>query len=413
MQGQVVFVRHALPGERVVAQVTEGGAGSRFLRADAVEVLAASEHRVPVRCSVAGPGGCGGCDWQHVSLEGQHELKAAVVHEQLQRLAHVDVPIRVEPVAGDHSGLGWRTRVQYAADVDGRLGFRRHRSHDVVPVQVCPIAHADVQAVPVTAERWPGAQGVDVVAGSDPRDRVVVVHGPDALASRAPSGVGVLVDQHSRDRTAPSRPSSTPWRARGRGWVHQVVRSGDWERSFRVSGTGFWQVHPGAADAFVTAVLQALEPEPGERVLDLYAGAGLFAAALAARVGPQGHVLAVEADDGAVRDARRNLHDLPQVRLVAGRVDAVLGRREADRVDLVVLDPPRTGAKAAVVRQVAARRPRAVAYVACDPAALARDVALFADEGYALAGVRVFDAFPMTQHVECVAHLVESISTSR
>lgn len=393
--------------------MTDGGAGSAFLRADAVEVLVASEHRVPVRCPVAGPGGCGGCDWQHVSIAGQHELKAAVVREQLQRLAHVDVPVRVEPVAGDHSGLGWRTRVQYAADVDGRLGFRRHRSHDVVPVQACPIAHAQVQAVPVTARSWPGAQGVDVVVGSEVGDRVVVVHGPDALAGRAPSGVGVLVDQRSRDRTAPGGQSGAPRRSRGRGWVHQVVRSGDWERSFRVSGTGFWQVHPGAADAFVTAVLQALEPAPGERVLDLYAGAGLFAAALAARVGPQGHVLAVEADDGAVRDARRNLHDLPQVRLVAGRVDAVLRRDEADPVDLVVLDPPRTGAKTAVVRQVAARRPRAVAYVACDPAALARDVALFADEGYRLAGVRVFDAFPMTQHVECVAHLVESISTSR
>jgi tRNA/tmRNA/rRNA uracil-C5-methylase (TrmA/RlmC/RlmD family) len=192
------------------------------------------------------------------------------------------------------------------------------------------------------------------------------------------------------------------------------VRSGDWERSFRVSGTGFWQVHPGAADAFVTAVLRALEPVAGERVLDLYAGAGLFAAALADRVGPDGRVLAIEADAGAVRDARRNLHDLPQVRLVAGRVDAALRTPElAGEVDLVVLDPPRTGAKAAVVRQVASRRPRAVAYVACDPAALARDVALFTGHGYRLAGVRAFDAFPMTQHVECVAHLVENISTSR
>ncbi len=447
-EGQVVFVRHALPGERVVARVTEGGAGSRFLRADAVEVLDASPDRVPVRCPVAGPGGCGGCDWQHVSPAGQRALKAAVVREQLHRLAGVDLLVEVEPVAGDQDGLGWRTRVQYTADDEGRLGFRRHRSHDVVPVQVCPIAHAAVQAVPVTGRRWPGAQGVDVVVGTGDQAPVVVVHGPESLADRVPPGVGVLVDQRRRDhravvagsasagsasaRSASAGPvpaasappssrgssrGSSRASSRGRGWVRQVVRSGDWERSFRVSGAGFWQVHPGAADAFVTAVLQALEPRAGERVLDLYAGAGLFAAALADRVGPDGQVLAVEADEGAVRDARRNLHDLPQVRLVAGRVDptlrALTRSGELGPVDLVVLDPPRTGAKAAVVRQVADRRPRAVAYVACDPAALARDVASFAEHGYRLAGVRAFDAFPMTQHVECVAHLVENISTSR
>jgi tRNA/tmRNA/rRNA uracil-C5-methylase (TrmA/RlmC/RlmD family) len=196
--------------------------------------------------------------------------------------------------------------------------------------------------------------------------------------------------------------------------VRQTVRAGAWERTFRVSGSGFWQVHPGAADALVGAVLEALDPRPGERVLDLYAGAGLFAAALADRVGPGGQVLAIEADSGAVRDARRNLHDLPHVRLLAGRVDVVLRREpEAGQADVVVLDPPRTGARAAVVQQVASRRPRAVAYVACDPAALGRDVALFADHGYRLAGVRAFDVFPMTQHVECVALLVENISTSR
>jgi tRNA/tmRNA/rRNA uracil-C5-methylase (TrmA/RlmC/RlmD family) len=238
---------------------------------------------------------------------------------------------------------------------------------------------------------------------------VVLVHGPADAASRlAPAGTGVMVDDGPGEQR----------RLRGRGWVRQNVRAAGWERAFRVSGAGFWQVHPGAADAFVAAVLHALQPRPGERVLDLYAGAGLFAAALADAVGPDGEVVAVESDAGAVRDARRNLHDLPQVRLLQGRVDVVLRGQGApvgtDRaVDLVVLDPPRTGAKSLVVRQVAARRPRAVAYVACDPAALARDVALFAEHGYRLDGVRAFDAFPMTQHVECVARLVENISTSR
>ncbi|HET8614838.1 MAG TPA: methyltransferase domain-containing protein, partial [Actinomycetales bacterium] len=287
-----------------------------------------------------------------------------------------------------------------------------------VPVETCPIAYARVQAVPVTAARWPGVDGVDVVSGTDPDDVVVVVHGPAEVAlQRAPRGVAlVAADQGRPGRRAPA---AAPSPLRGRGWVRQTVRVGAWERDFRVAGTGFWQVHPGAASTFVEAVLDALAPRPGERVLDLYAGAGLFAAALAERVGRSGEVVAVESDEKAVRDARRNLHDLPHVRLVRGRVDAVLRGRVApvgsipDRCDLVVLDPPRTGARAPVVREVARRRPRAVAYVACDPAALARDVALFAEQGYRLQRVRAFDAFPMTQHVECVAHLVESISTSR
>lgn len=433
-----MFVRHTLPGERVIAEVTEGDATSRFLRADAVEVLQAAQERVPVRCPVAGPGGCGGCDWQHVSVAGQHALKAAVVREQLRRLGHVDVPVTVEPVPGDHSGLGWRTRVQYAVDGEGRLGFRRHRRHDVVPVETCPIAHVDVQSVPVTATRWPGVAGVEVAAGTDADGQVVLVHGSADTAatvaeSAVPKGVGLLVSAGALPAGGKAgrvgtigRVGEAPRRLRGRGWVRQVVRVGDWERTFRVSGAGFWQVHPGAAATFVAAVLDALQPGPGERVLDLYAGAGLFAAALADQVGHDGRVVAVEADETAVRDARRNLHDLPQVELVPGRVDAVLRRRaggrradpvdsidSVDSIDLVVLDPPRTGAKGDVVRQVAARRPRSIAYVACDPAALARDVALFADHGYRLASVRAFDAFPMTQHVECVAHLVESISMSR
>jgi tRNA/tmRNA/rRNA uracil-C5-methylase (TrmA/RlmC/RlmD family) len=354
-------------------------------------------------------------------------LNAPGGRETLLRPAHVDVPVEVESVPGDHSGLGWRTRVQYAVDGDGRLGFRRHRSHDVVPVETCPIAHPQVQSLPVTARTWSGASGVEVVVGSGDGDEVVVVRGPEPVARQAPPAAGLIVDDRAAsaparrggrrtDRTAGAGLGHPPAerRVRGRGWVQQTVQVGSWQRTFRVSGTGFWQVHPGAASIFVAAVLEALEPKPGERVLDLYAGAGLFAGALADRVGTHGEVVAVESDAGAVRDARRNLHDLPQVQLVEGRVDAVLRRTsQGDRCDLVVLDPPRTGARAAVVREVAARRPRAIAYVACDPAALARDVALFAERGYRLEGVRVFDAFPMTQHVECVARLVENISTSR
>lgn len=368
-EGRVLFVRHALPGERVTVEVTEGEEDSRFLRADAVEILEPSPDRVDPPCPWAGPGLCGGCDFQHVSLPAQRDLKAAVVREQLQRLAGLDVDVAVESVPGDQDGLGWRTRLQVAVDTDGRAGLRRHRSHEVVPVDRCLIGHRGLPDV--LGRRWPGAAGVEaIVSSSGERLRVVQRHGETEL-----DGPEVLHEH-----------------AAGRSW--------------EVTGSGFWQVHPGAASTLVSAVVDALAPRPGERVVDLYSGVGLFSGPLAVAVGPSGVVVAVEGDRTAVDDARRNLADLPQVTCVVDRVDRALRRGAAgEHADLVVLDPPRTGAKRPVVDAVADLAPRAVAYVACDPAALARDVALFAERGYRLGGLRAFDLFPMTHHVECVALL--------
>jgi tRNA/tmRNA/rRNA uracil-C5-methylase (TrmA/RlmC/RlmD family) len=400
-EGRVVFVRHALPGERVVAVVTEGGSGDRFLRADAVEVLVASPDRVPPRCPVSGPGGCGGCDWQHASLAAQRRLKTDVVREQLRRLAHLEVDVEVEAVPGDVDGLGWRTRVLHAVAPDGRLALHRHRSHAVVPIETCPIAHPRVQLVELAAPRWPGADRVEVVAPSgDERPLVLVRPGGRRRPVIPPaSEVDISVALVGDGRTE---------RVRGRTWVRERVEAQGWSGELRVTGSGFWQVHPGATATLVDAVLEALDPQPGEQALDLYAGVGLFAAALADRVGPDGAVLAVEGSEQAVRDARRALHDHAHVAIRAGRVDDVLAEAGESGLtaDLVVLDPPREGAGRRVVEQVVATRPRAVAYVACDPAALARDVATFATLGYRLAGLRAFDCFPMTAHVECVARLV-------
>jgi tRNA/tmRNA/rRNA uracil-C5-methylase (TrmA/RlmC/RlmD family) len=368
-EGVVVFVRHALPGERVVVEVTEGQEGDRFLRADAVEVLEPSPHRVTPPCPFARPGLCGGCDFQHVSMPFQRELKAAVVGEQLRRLAGLEVDVTVEPVPGDAGGLGWRTRVQWAIAPEGTPGLRKHRSHDVVAVDVCRIAHPGLPSV--TDSDWPDATSVEALASSTGERLRLVSTGDGATFADGPP---VLHEQ-----------------ARGRDW--------------QVTGSGFWQVHPGAAETLVAAVLDGLDPQPGERAADLYAGVGLFSAALAERVGTSGRVVAIESDAVAVEDAAVNLADLPQVEPVADRVDRALRRGAVGPVDVVVLDPPRTGAKREVVSAIAARGPRSVAYVACDPAALARDVAIFAEHGYTLRSLRAFDLFPMTQHVECVAVL--------
>jgi tRNA/tmRNA/rRNA uracil-C5-methylase (TrmA/RlmC/RlmD family) len=400
-EGRAVFVRHALPGERVLARITEGGTDDRFWRADAVSVLTPSPDRVTPPCPYAAPGECGGCDWQHASLPAQRSLKAVVVRDQLRRLAGLEWDVEVEAVAGDVEGLGWRTRVGYAVDASGRAGLRRHRSHLVVPIQTCLIAHPQVRSIGVEALPWPKARSVHATRSAS-GERAVVIEGSSGV-SDVPEGladeVAVAARPTERDRPRSLRGSTTlTERAAGRSW--------------RVGSGGFWQVHPGAADTLVAAVLDGLQPEPGESALDLYAGVGLFAGALGEAVGPSGSVLAVEASRLAVEDAAANLADLPQVEAIAGPVDRLLTASDEERVparvDLIVLDPPRTGAKPPVVAAVSARQPRAVAYVACDPAALARDLAAFAVHEYRLTSLRAFDLFPMTHHVECVA-VVEKV----
>ncbi|MEV4169651.1 class I SAM-dependent RNA methyltransferase [Nonomuraea sp. NPDC049709] len=393
-EGRVVFVRHALPGERVIADVTEET--TRFLRADAVEILEASPDRVVPPCQYAGPGRCGGCDWQHATPEAQRRLKAQVVAEQLHRLAGIEREVVVEEVPGAKDGLGWRTRVQFAATSGGELGFRKHRSHDIEIVDACLIAHPEVEAVAVESHLWPGASGVEVIASSS-GDRAVVVAPRPRRSVTVPdleAPASILLDQ-GKGRTVPRR---------GSGVLHEQV--GD--REFRVAGSGFWQVHPGAAETLVDAVLAYAAPEPGEWALDLYCGVGLFAAGLAEAVGPEGAVFGLESEAAAVRDARANLRDLPQARVERGRVEEALDRFQIERADIVVVDPPRAGLGREVVDRIASLDALRIVYVSCDPATLARDLAWLRERGYTLSDLRAFDAFPMTHHVECVALLVKA-----
>ncbi len=376
LDGQVVFVRHTLPGERVRIRITERS--KKFLRADAVEVLEPAPDRVTAPCPYAGD--CGGCDFQHVSPAGQRRLLTAVVREQLDRLAGLTWEGEVEAVEPDD--LGWRTRVGFAVDDAGRAGLRRHRSHEIVPIEECLIAHPDL---PMVLDRTWDAESVEAIVSSSGERLLVTDATISDVVERAVDGV-VAVDGTVRG---------------GRGALTERVH----DRAMRVSGSGFWQVHPAAAVTLVDAVLEGAEARAGETVVDLYAGVGLFTSFLADAVGEQGTVVSVEADRDAGRDARRNLHDRAQVELVGATVERALGSGEIPSADIVVLDPPRTGAKRAVAG-IAALGPRRIVYVACDPAALARDLATFAELGYRLDRLRAFALFPMTHHVECVATLV-------
>jgi tRNA/tmRNA/rRNA uracil-C5-methylase (TrmA/RlmC/RlmD family) len=387
----------------------------------------------------------GGGELAHVSLAGQRRWKVDVVREQLTRLARLDldalgIDVVVEPVAGDdeRGGLAWRTRVDLVAGRDGRAGMHGHRSHDVQRLTSVPIAAAGAAALlareGVFSRRWKPGTRIEAVAPASGGPGVLLVDGtpwrhgrlderPNARRSvtesvRVPALTGVV--------------GSAGEPGAGGAGV-SVDDDGVPVLELRVAAAGFWQVHERAPETIVDAVLHAAAPGgvaglAGAHVVDLYSGAGLLSVPLALAVGPSGRVTTIEGDARAVRDARRNTHDLDWVVLHQGDVGAVLDEVVLDEVvpdevvpdevvldeikpgkavpDVVVLDPPRTGAGARVVAQVAESGTPRVVYVACDPAALARDVATFATHGYRLESLRALDLFPMTHHVECVATLV-------
>jgi tRNA/tmRNA/rRNA uracil-C5-methylase (TrmA/RlmC/RlmD family) len=408
----VMFVRHALPGERVVAHVTEVTA--KFARADAVEILRESQDRVKPPCPHARPGGCGGCDWQHAALPAQRSLKAAVVAQQLRRLAGIDREVTVEPLPGDAApatggtpGLGWRTRVQFAVDRDGVAGLRGHRSHQVIDIGDCLIAHQGVRDLDVPGDDWSGAAAVEAaVGGADSTENFAVTVIEDAGRKQKPN----TKNRKSRPNGSGRLPNARRTLVEGRAYLAERAAGRLWQ----VSADGFWQVHPAAADTLSQAVVAALDPKPGDTVLDLYCGAGLFAGAVAPLVGAEGAVTGVEFDSAAVKNARQNLSDYPWVKFERSDVARAVSEGSLPPARLVIADPPRAGlAREAVdyliAARVAAQTPaERFAYVSCDPATLARDLALLTGGGWTLENLRAFDAFPMTHHVECVATLTRT-----
>ncbi len=385
LDGQVVFVRHALPGELVTARVRD--VNRRFARADAVEIVTASEHRVSPPCPNAGH--CGGCDFQHATPAFQAELKRRVLAEQLQRLAGIDWDGTVEEVP---PVLGSRVRMRFVTDPRGRLGLRAHRSHEVVPLPEggCPLAEP---AMPSAA--GPPASPTRTSEPSSPAG----ARGTARSVAQAAPG------------TAPGRPDRAPGddaellgvvsREGGRLFppdTDAVVTQRVGERIFTVAANGFWQAHRAAPEVLTAVVVEGLNPEPGERAFDLYCGVGVFAGSL---VDAGCRVWGVEGNRAAIELARTNV---PQARFQAGSVERTLARLPG-RADLVVLDPPRTGAGRAVMTAIARLRPRAVAYVACDPAALARDLGIARELGFEASSIRGFDLFGRTHHLEAVAIL--------
>ncbi|MFG6279345.1 TRAM domain-containing protein [Microbacterium sp. 5K110] len=389
-EGRVVFVPDTLPGERVRVRLTDTRKKA-FWRAETLEVLEAAPERRPhvwASASIdrAPEERAGGAEFGHIALAHQRALKERVIRESLERVGRLELPVEVRAAGADETpdGTGWRTRVSLHVDEAGRVGPFAPRSHRVVETPDLPLATAAVARA--AAELRGGAVGrIDLVQPAD--GRVRVLPRPDGTRDAAPA---------------------------------EVVEERVGDRVFRVDAGGFWQVHRLAAAALTDAVTERVRAsvgdlDPDATHLDLYGGVGLFAAALADMGGVATRVISVESDARATEHAGENLAEWVGARAETARVDRYVGglvadasERERERLSrgVVVLDPPRAGAGRDVVEGLAALGPSAVVYVACDPVALARDLAIFAEHGYrADGGIRGLDLFPNSHHVEAVVAL--------
>ena len=363
--GAVIFVRHAIPGEKCTIQITS--TGSSFNRADVISVEAPSEFRVQAPCSFAHRNGCGGCDFQHISVDHQRTLKSDVIAEQFSRIAKMELRVDVEEVG---ESTHWRTRAIATTDRNGKLGFYKSRSHSIAPVTDCIICVEGMNFSEIASRDLKGDVRVEISA-SNTGERSIAL--------------------------APTRGEEKARLTEGPAVLHENVLG----KSLEVSQESFWQSHKKAPEILTQAILDFAQLKTGEHVLDLYGGVGLFTAAIVEAVGPTGHVDLIEGSKVATADAARNFASLSNITIATGDVAKLLPRITA--ADVVVLDPPRDGAGKETVAHIARLAPRAIVYVACDPAALARDTAYLADHSYSLVKVRAFDLFPMTHHIECVA----------
>jgi len=361
----VIFVRHAIPGEKAEIEITSTSAN--FIRADVVEVISSSPDRVQAPCAFAHRDGCGGCDFQHISIARQRVLKSEVIKEQFERIAKLDISVEVEEVG---EPLHWRTRVTATTDNNGALGFYSSRSHRVIPVNECLITVPEIGIAGMSAQKLSPDVRVEIACSSE---------GERMVAEAPKDGDGKF-----RQNTGPA-------------FLHERV--GD--ELLQVSQRSFWQGHKRAPQVLTEVVRDFAQIQEGESVLDLYGGVGLFTSACLKDVGANGSIHLVEGSKDATADAKNNFASHSNVEISTGDVAKIITR--INRADVVILDPPREGAGKDVVQEIARISPRSIVYVACDPAALARDTAYLHENGFGLEKIRAFDLFPMTHHIESVA----------
>jgi 23S rRNA (uracil1939-C5)-methyltransferase len=385
--GQVIFVPYSIPGETVRVELVESH--TRWAQARLVEIVDPSPHRVEAPCPYFGPDKCGGCQYQHIEYEAQARFKQEVVVDQLWRVGGLS-EVMVQDIIAAAEPWGYRNHAQFHLTPEGRLGFLTADTHHVVPVEECLILDPLLDDLWAALDmEWPQLFRLSIRCGSATGDRMAIfeldhyqdfhieVDFPVSCVLLLADGETVVLmgSAHLMDHVA--------------------------GRDFRISAGSFFQVNTAGAEALVELVRGSLAPSGDQVLVDLYCGVGLFGLSLSHQVG---RVIGIELDASAAADFVHNAQgmDPGKVELLEGKAQAALSRLD-ESVDLLVLDPPRSGAGKEVVREIARLGPSRVAYVSCDPATLARDARYMVEHGYALQEVQPVDLFPQTYHVEAVA----------
>lgn len=387
--GQVIFVGGAIPGEKVRVQIFERK--RRFAKAVVQEVLEAAPERIENPWSAGGVAYTGAADFAHIALSMQRELKAQVVEAQLRKIGGeiitaqlADLPLVVEAVDSS-DGWGSRSRIDLVKMPQG-FGMYRAHSHELLPLQEMPLADARIGSLDLWGRAW---------------DKYVPVGAK--VRAVASSGGDIRLAVGKKVYSAPGKRAARIVR-------EQVLLLGQQPQQqkkycYVLDAAGFWQVHREAPRTLIMAVQDFLGDISGVRGVDLYAGAGLFSQPLADRIGPRGSLSAYEGSKEAVKAAQKNLAAFPWAKAQEVRIGARNIQKLTAQADFVLADPPRAGLGVAAAQQLAKSEAEKIVLVSCDPAAMARDAVQLAAGGYRMAGIRIFDIFPHTHHVETVVLL--------
>ncbi|MFC0580887.1 class I SAM-dependent RNA methyltransferase [Micrococcoides hystricis] len=427
-EGRVIFVRHGIPGEVVTVALTDAGEKSRFWRGDVIQVHRASEHRRThfwlaadsLKTHAARNLPVGGAEYGHIHLPHQRRLKNQVFRDTLNRIGKLQVEAYVEELPDeDPQGLGWRTRSSFAIGPTGVMGMHPHRSNRISAVKNFPLAHPRINELKLWTLPLRGAQRIHAATSAE-GENLVVLEWLHRITRSTTEVVKQQLDSYAEqlhpvlselpnlnvallmvsDPKHPSRRQLLTLTENTALTETATIDGTDY--SWQVSADGFWQIHRNAPATLATAMLEMLQPEAGQHVADLYAGAGLFTAVLATAVGETGRVDSVEASPITSADAATNFAHQPQVQVTRAMVETFLKRAKTSW-DAIVLDPPRAGAGPEVIAALVAKDIPKICYVSCDPASFARDAADLVQAGYSLEEVRVFDMYPNTHHMESVS----------
>ncbi|MBN2245983.1 MAG: 23S rRNA (uracil(1939)-C(5))-methyltransferase RlmD [Candidatus Aminicenantes bacterium] len=390
--GKVYFVPYALPGERVMIELVKEKKDWAYAKLN--QVIDPSPHRITPTCPYFGPSGCGGCHWQHIDYGAQLEFKSQIVRDQLIRIGGLKTP-KVKPASPVGLQWGYRNHVQFHPVLDG-WGFVAAKKNDVIKISQCPLLPPVLndlfQQIKVENK---GLNKLSLRAGLKTGSKLIIVESRE--------NVLIKTDSFLQASFVQVFPDKTYYVHEGKDHIYEGIEG----LNIRVSRQSFFQVNTDGAEYLVKLVRNYLALAGKEIILDLYSGVGLFSLCLAYEVR---RVIAVESLPAAVKDFRFNIRSqkIKNI-LVHQKFVGTFLKEFKERVDAVVLDPPRRGCGPNIIKELARLSPQRIVYVSCDPATLARDSGYLRASGYHLMEAQPLDFFPQTYHIETVALFVREV----